>query len=257
MEGPGSAGSLAEPAAIERRRRRWARDGLGVLAGVVAAYLLVAYLMLPLAWLEHEEEHHPALDAAPKVTTNADGIPGDPINVGLVGTREELIGAMLAAGWYPADPITLRSSIGIAASVLLRRPDPDAPVSPLYLFGRKQDLAFEQEVGRSADRRHHVRWWLTDRTEGGRPFWLGGASFDRDSGLSHLTGQITHHIDPDLDAQRDQLMASLAERGLLVRQFQLPGIGPTMNGRNAGGDRFYTDGMIDVGVLRAGDAPRP
>ena len=57
--------------------------------------------------------------------------------------------------------------------MLLDRPDPDAPVSPLYLFGRKQDLAFEQEVGRSADRRHHVRWWLTDQTEAGRPFWLG------------------------------------------------------------------------------------
>jgi len=240
----------------ERGRPRLRRLWRG-LAATLLLWLVLAYFFLPWAWWLAERGRHPQLETLPMRTTNADGIPGDPINVGLVGTREELIGAMLAAGWYPADPITLRSSIGIAASVLLRRPDPDAPVSPLYLFGRKQDLAFEQEVGRSADRRHHVRWWLTDRTEGGRPFWLGGASFDRDSGLSHLTGQITHHIDPDLDAQRDQLMASLAERGLLVRRFQLPGIGPTMNGRNAGGDRFYTDGMIDVGVLRPGDPPRP
>ena len=188
-------------------------------------------------------------------TTNADGIPGGPVNVALVATREELIGAMLAAGWFPADPITFRSSIGIAASVLLGRPDLDAPVSPLYLFGRKQDLAFEQEVGDSADHRHHVRWWLTDRTEDGRPFWLGAASYDRDSGLSHLTGQITHHIGPDVDAERDRLLAGLAAAGLLSGQFQLPGMGPTVNGRNAGGDRFYTDGMIDVGVLSAGEQP--
>ena len=107
-------------------------------------------------------------------------------------------------------------------------------------------------MGRSADHRHHVRWWLTDRTEDGRPFWLGGASYDRDSGLSHLTGQITHHIAPDVDAERDRLLAGLADHGLLARRFQLPGMGPTTDGRNAGGDRFYTDGMIDVGVLAAG-----
>jgi hypothetical protein len=240
----------------ERRRARLRRLWRA-LAAILLLWLVLAYFLLPWAWWLAERGRHPQLETLPVRTTNADGIPGGPVNVALVGTRAELVGAMLASGWYPADPITLRTSIGIAASVLLGRPDPDAPVSPLYLFGRKQDLAFEQEVGRSADRRHHVRWWLTDRTNDGRPFWLGAASFDRDSGLSRLTGQITHHIDPDLDAQRDQLMADLATRGLLTRRFQLPGIGPTANGRNAEGDRFYTDGMIDVGVLDPRNAPTP
>jgi hypothetical protein len=235
----------------ERRLRRvW-----HALGAVLLLWLVLAYFLLPWAWWLAERGRHPQLETLPVRTANADGIPGGPVNLALVGTRAELIGAMLAAGWYPADPITLRTSLGIAASVLLGRPDPDAPVSPLYLFGRRQDLAFEEEVGRSADRRHHVRWWLTDQTEEGRPFWLGAASFDQDSGLSHLTGQITHHIAPDVDAERDRLMASLAERGLLAGRFQLPGMGPTVNGRNAGGDRFYTDGMIDVGVLAAGDPP--
>ena len=238
------------PAMANRRGRLgWTLVALALL------WLTLAYFLLPWAWWFAERGKHPQLETLPVRTANADGIPGDPINVGLVGTREQLIGAMIAAGWYPADPITLRSSIGIAASVLLGRPDPDAPVSPLYLFGRKQDLAFEQEVGDSADHRHHVRWWRTDRTEAGRPFWLGGASYDRDSGLSHLTGQITHHIAPDIDAERDRLLAGLAERGLLAGRFQLPGMGPTVNGRNAGGDPFTTDGMIDVGVLATGEAP--
>ena len=233
-----------------RMRRLWR-----MLAAVVLLWLALAYFLLPWAWWLAERGRHPQLETLPVRTTNADGIPGDPINVGLVGTREELISTLISAGWYPADPITLRSSIGIAASVLLGRPDPKAPVSPLFLFGRKQDLAFEQEVGDSADHRHHVRFWLTDRTEENRPFWLGRASYDRDSGLSHLTGQITHHIGPDVDAERDRLMAGLAERGLLAGQFQLPGMGPTVNGRNAGGDPFYTDGMIDVGVLKGGERP--
>ncbi len=236
--------------AADRPRHGLVHRALATAATVIAVYLLLAYVALPWAWWLAERGRHPALEGLPKVTTNADGIPGDPINVGLVGTREELIRAMLAAGWRPADPITLRSSVEIAASVVLDRPDLDAPVSPLYLFGRKQDLAFEQEVGRSADRRHHVRWWLTGQSEQGRPFWLGDASFDVGSGVSHLTGQITHHIDPDVDAMRDGLMADLARAGMLSDQFQLPGLGPTVDGRNAGGDRYFTDGMIDVGVLK-------
>ena len=119
---------------------------------------------------------------------------------------------MLAADWHPADAITLRSSLKIAESVVFDRPDPDAPVSALYVFGRKQDLAFEQDVGGSADQRHHVRWWRAGRLDG-RPLWIGDAAFDRGAGISHLTGEITHHIAPDIDAERDYLMASLARPG--------------------------------------------
>jgi LssY C-terminus len=236
------------------RRRRWTSRSVSAVAGLVATYLLTAYLILPLLWREHERRHHPALDAAPRVTTNAQGIPADPINVGLVSSRPELVGAMLAAGWRPADPITLRTSLEIAASVLLDRPDPDAPVSSLYLFGRKQDLAFEREVGSSADRRHHVRWWKSDEPdEQGRPLWLGDATFDVGSGLSHRTGQITHHIAPDIDAERDTLIADLAEAGQLDGQYEWPGVGPTRDGRNAGGDRYETDGLMIVGVLKRTD----
>ena len=239
------------------RRRVRVRALLRGLAALALAYLLLAYIALPWLWWAAERGRHPALEALPDRTANADGIPGGPVNVGLAGTQDQLIGAMVAAGWYPADPITLRSSVGIAASVLLGRPDPEAPVSPLYLFGRKQDLAFEREVGRSADRRHHVRWWRTGELERGRPFWLGAASFDVGSGVSHLTGQVTHHIDPDLDAERDGLMDGLAAAGALAGRFRLPGIGPTPYGRNAEGDRFFTDGMIEAGVLAAGDPPPP
>ena len=77
----------------------------------------------------------------------ADGIPADPINVALVGTKAEVMTIMLAAKWFPADPLTLRSCLEIAEASVFKRPDPDAPVSSEFLFGRKQDLAFEQAVG--------------------------------------------------------------------------------------------------------------
>ena len=148
------------------------------------------------------------------------------------------------------------ASLRIAESVILHRPDPDAPVSALYVFGRKQDLAFQQDVGGSADQRHHVRWWRVDTEEvDGRPLWIGDAAFDRGAGISHRTGQITHHIAPDIDAERDYLMASLEQAGQLAGRYEWPGIGATRQGRNAADDPYTTDGMIAVGILKAGAGP--
>jgi hypothetical protein len=135
---------------------------------VVIAYTLIAYLVLPAFWTHYE--HQKGLANLPMVTLIAQGIPGDPINVGLVGDERDVLCAMQAAGWYPADPVTLRSSIEIAGSVLLNRPYRDAPVSNLYYLGRREDLAFEKPDGNSADHRHHVRLWkvLDQGEENGR-----------------------------------------------------------------------------------------
>jgi hypothetical protein len=238
--------------ALPSHSRRFGGRSLALMLGVaLAGWLALAYVVLPLVWKAAEHGHHPALDGLPKVTVNADGIPGDPLNVALVGDETLLVAAMLAADWHPADPITLRSSLRIADSVVFHRSDPDAPVSALYVFGRKQDLAFEQDVDGSADQRHHVRWWRAPTLDAeGRPLWIGDAAFDRGAGLSHRTGEITHHIAPDIDAERDHLMTSLAQAGRLASQYAWPGVGATQDGRNAGGDRYITDGMIAVGVLQ-------
>ena len=123
------------------RRSRY-RSIASLLLAALALYLLSAYILLPSAWRRYTKRH-PALEDAPRITHTANGIAGDPLNIGLVGTEKELQVAMLAAKWFPADPITLRSSLRIAAGTVLRRSYDDAPVSNLFLFGRKQDLAFE------------------------------------------------------------------------------------------------------------------
>jgi hypothetical protein len=223
----------------------------GGLAIVVLLYLAGAYLAAPDLWRHYE--HAPDMAPLPKRTVTADGIPGDAINVGLVGSEEDVLRAMHAARWSPADPITLASSARIALSVLLDRPDPDAPVSPLFYDGPKQDLAFEKPVGKSAKERHHVRFWKQPQQP--RPLWLGAVTFDRAVGLSHTTGQITHHIGPDIDAERDGLIADLRAAGVVTTQYNVTGIGPTWDARNGGGDPFYTDGEITIAVLTA-DAQR-
>src|SRR6266403_88189 len=225
-------------------KRRW----LIVLAGVLIVYLMLAYVLLPFLWTHHERE--PGLASLPMVTRTSTGIPGDALNVGLVGSKEDVLRAMHAADWFPADPITLRTSIEIIGSVVLDRPYHDAPVSPLYYEGKKEQLAFEKPDGRSANKRHHVRFWLVlDQGKDGRPVWLGSITFDRGVGLSHDTGQVTHHIAPDIDTERDLLMRDLREAEMVQTLFQISGTGPTLFGRNGEGDPYYTGGEIDVASL--------
>lgn len=229
-------------------KRSWRKRTLGALGVIAALYLLVAYVILPLAWTHYE--HEPGLASRPMRTQTAQGIPGDPINVGAVGAKETLLRAFAQAGWSPADPITLRSSIDIALSVVMHRPDGHAPVSPLFYDGRKQDFAFEKQVGGSADQRHHIRLWLAkENDKDGRPLWLASATFDRGVGLSSYTGQITHHIRPDVDAERDFVIDDLTRARVVSRVYEITGSGPTFYGRNGEGDPYFTDGEVKVAVL--------
>lgn len=237
-------------------RRNKLHAAMTGLSAVLVAYLLISYFLLPDLWLFRDRSR--VDDLSPMVTTTEQDIPGDPINVGLVGSKEQVMRAFHAVGWDPADRITLRSSVDIGLSVVLDRPDLDAPVSPLFFEGRKQDLAFEKPVGNSADERHHVRFWLSQQAGAdGGPLYLGSASFDRGVGFSHDTGQITHHIGPDLDAERNLLMSDMRKAGQVTSTYDIPGIGATTTGRNGGGDPYFTDGKALVGVLKpeaGGDA---
>src|SRR6266851_7802547 len=231
------------------KRRSLRKKGLLLFAGLLLGYLVVAYLVLPAFWIRYAHRH-PSLEDIPGITHTADGIPGDPINVALIGTKAEVIRIMLAAKWYPADPITLRSSLEIAADTIFKRPDDEAPVSALYLWGRKQDLAFEQPVDGNPRQRHHVRFWRSDKDDpDGRPVWVGSAIYDEKVGFSRTTGQITHVTGPDIDAERDKLFHDLKQTGGLAEELVVEGFHKVLDGRNGGGDPWHTDGNLYEGVI--------
>ena len=235
------------PPAGKRKVRRW----LVIVAVIALAYGVVAYALLPMLWRHYE--HQQGLASKPMITETADSIPGDPLNVGLVGDEAEVHRIMLAAGWHPADPITLRTSIAIAGSVVLDRPYEAAPVSTLFYEGRRQDFAFEKPIGGSADRRHHVRLWLVlAKGDEGRSVWLGAATRDLGVGLSHYTGQITHHIAADIDAERNALLADLTASRMVTALYKISGVGPTLFGRNGEGDIYFTDGELRFAVISPG-----
>jgi hypothetical protein len=235
------------PLSLDRALRTAARRALAALAVAALLYVAFAYALAPALWRHYERQK--GLADKPMTTATALGVPGDALNVGLEGSRDEALCAMRAAGWRPADPVTFRSGARIASSVLLRRAYPTAPVSDLFYDGRRQDLAFQKPAGVSPSERHHVRFWkVLDAGDDGEPVWLGAATFDRSVGVSHYTGQVTHHIGPDVDAERDLVAGDLSAAGVATTLYRVSGVGPTAFARNGGGDPYFTDG--DVVILR-------
>lgn len=199
---------------------------LGVTYGVAAYVVLPRIIRLGLALMR--SKHVPAY------TTTGDGLPGDPVNLALVGTLAELKSAFAALGWSEADELGIASSWRMAKAFVLNKPYPTAPFSTLYLFRRGQDIGFQKAIGGSPRKRHHVRFWglsialaegtagsdkLWQNTErppaGERVIWIGAAT--RDTGLSFTrwTFQVTHATDSDSSAERDVVIAELKSQGLI------------------------------------------
>jgi hypothetical protein len=212
-------------------------------------WVLVAYVLLPRLNRLLTRIYVPSYFIGRART--ADGLLGDPVNLAVIGNADALREAMDAAGWTEADPVTLTSSWRIVRDSLLRRSYPSAPVSPLFVFGRKQALAFELEVAGSPAQRHHVRFWSCPpgwRLPGGwRVDLVGAATFDRRVGLSLFTFQITHKIAEQTDTERDLVAAALAGAGAtvhIVRHFSTG-----YHTRNGGGDAIETDGDLPIIAL--------
>jgi hypothetical protein len=226
----------------------------------VVFWLVLAYLVLPRLHRILTTIYVP--DYFIGRARTSDGLLGDPVNLAFDGDAGSLHAAMRSAGWTRADDVTGASSWRIIASTITRRSYDEAPVSPLFLFGRQQDFAYQQEVEGNPARRHHVRFWRTPEgwlLPGGRRVdWLAAGTFDRAVGFSLFTLQITHKIDADIDIERDHIVdtviAANPEAGVEV----LADFSTGYHSRNGGGDTISTDGdlpVVDVGAVPAEQVP--
>ena len=187
-----------------------------------------------------------AAEALPLTSFRRNGVPGDPLNVRVVANEFQLGAAFADAGWYRADEITLITSLRIAIDSLLARKYSTAPVSNLYLFGRRQDIAFEQP-GSSVRERDHVRFWKTTiKGKDKRPLWIGGATKDIRVALSPRTHMPTHLIAPDVDSERDFLVEDLSATGWVTHADHLRGFGREVERDNGDGGKYYSDGAVAV-----------
>jgi len=239
---------------------------LPLALAVLVTYALGAYILVPalirLFRIIWPPEHLPFYCVTP------DGFASDPLNIGIVTTRRQLIQVMEASGWYMADPHRGRHLVHHVLSVIFGWEYPNAPVSSLYLFGRKQDLAFEipmQGIGN----RHHVRFWATtynsvkpltirsihwhhrrEHVFGDSVLWIGAASLD--VGLAPIKHnlQITHMIDPDTNKERELIIKGLRDQKLIKKTTEVKLDKPYRLVNRAFGGYLQADGIMTVVHLK-------
>jgi hypothetical protein len=187
-------------------------------------------------------------------TRTSDGLLGDPVNLAFLGAEEQLHEALLEARWTRAEDVSLRSAWRIVWSTVLRQSYDEAPVSPLMLFGRNQDFAYQQEVLGNPAKRHHVRFWRCPDgwllPGGHRVDWLAAGTYDRAVGFSLFTLQVTHKIDANTDVERDHIVATLQAADAAMSLTVLESFATGYHARNGGGDAILTDGNLPVVDLR-------
>ena len=193
----------------------------------------------------------------------SDGLLGDPVNVALLASEDQIHAAMRRAGWTLADDVDLASSRRIIVSTLTRRTYDQAPVSPLFIFGRQQDFAYQQEVDGNPGKRHHIRFWRCPPgwalPGGARVDWLAAGTYDRSVGLSLFTLQITHKIEDNTDDERDHVVATLKQAAPEAEVTVIRDFSTGYHARNGGGDTISTDGdlpVVDLSSLTAAAAER-
>jgi len=199
------------------------------------------------------------LESLPCCTHDAGGEDeGDPLNVVVIGSREQLLTAVARSGWSFTHRITLRSIQRELGAAIANSEYAVAPVSSLYAFGRKQDIAL-QRARSSIAQRNHMRLWLAPVTFGGQPVWIGQVS--RDIGVKFTDKSVTlttHVIDPAVDEAREYLLQSLLTRqsvrrfGFVKSMEAAPAGHPR---RNLTDDPYFTDGLRLVVILA--DEPVP
>ncbi len=201
----------------------------------------------------------------PRFTTTGDGLPGDPVNLALVGTLQELHTAFAAAGWLGADGLSLASSWRMIKAFVFNKAYPTAPFSTLYLFGRGQDIGFQKAIDQSPRKRHHIRFWAlsiaraqaslgtasfwlnTDRPpREERVLWVGAGTRDTGIGLTKMTFKITHATDSDTNAERDFIVDELGKVGV-IGDVTLHKSGDHLVGKRV--NHYIADGEVAVAEL--------
>jgi hypothetical protein len=211
----------------------------------------------PEEMLDYTEEaaFRAALEALPCCVTNAQGTRnGDPLNLVIVGGLEDAFPALVRRGWQPTEETWSGSVTKMINSALAGERYRYAPVSPLYLYGRPQDLAL-QRARDNIHQRNHLRLWLSPMRYRGKPVWVGQISRDIGSRLTiHSPYLTTHKIDPDVDEARTALTEDMAYSQNLAAIGLVKGVGAAPKEaprENLTTDPYYTDGFRAVLIFDA------
>jgi LssY C-terminus len=204
-----------------------------------------------------EAELRAALAALPCCATTEDGHGvEDPLNFVLVGRVGEVFPNFARTGWHVTEVLKGRSGLQTFWSYFFSSEYKHAPVSPIYLFGRRQDIAL-QKARETARERNHLRIWRAPLEVAGQPVWVGQIS--RDVGLSWSWKTfVGHEVDPDVDEARNYLAQDMLRSQGVARFGWVKGVGaatPSEPRHMTDGSPFFTDGLRLV--LWLGKRPLP
>ncbi len=186
-------------------------------------------------------------------TRDSDGShDGDPLNFVVIEGKRDPIVPFIARGWHLARKLDVASAFDTARAFLFRDAFLTSPVSPLYVFGRPEDVVV-QKARSTINERVHARFWLTPYTFEGRRIWMGQVSRDIGVRLTTQTWNLTtHKIGPDVDFDRAYLLQDLIMSGFVERYGFVDGVGAAAASeprKNLTGDPYYTDGLRAVVFL--------
>ncbi|MGH7972284.1 MAG: LssY C-terminal domain-containing protein, partial [Limisphaerales bacterium] len=191
-----------------------------------------------------EESVMQVLAHAPRNVRSKKGNEGGPVNLVLVGSREEINAAFEKAGWTAAKDQDANSLWQTFEAVIKGKGYDAAPMSTLYLYGRPEDMAFEKMLN-TFTHRHHLRIWKAPAAAAdGRPMWLVVA--DHDNGFDVRPGVISHSVDPLVDLERAKVGADLGMTGLVAVEQLVSVSNPSKSGLTATGGKWESDGRILV-----------
>ena len=200
--------------------------------------------------IEDEKDFRRALEGLPCCTTNSKGNEyGDPLNLVLVGSKNDILAALTRRNWHSTEIMWSKAIWRTFKSFLEGERYRYSPVSPLYVYERRQDIAWQKARG-TINERNHMRFWLSPIRFRGKKVFVGQIS--RDIGVKFTLKSptiSTHVIDPDVDEARRYFIEDLAYSQALASFGFVKGAGtvskeaPKMN---LVGDPFYTDGLRAV-----------
>jgi hypothetical protein len=200
----------------------------------------------------NEAELRDWLSKLPCCARNEDKVSGDPLNLVFVGELDTLREALISNHWDVTAPLSSASIRRMVSAFIFGSRYRYAPISPLFLFDREQDIAF-QKARAVIDERNHMRLWLAPVLLEGKSVWIGQIS--RDVGVK-FSGRFwpptTHIIDPDMDDARFYIVQQLLDTGYASRFGFVEGFEaatPSTPRFNAENDQYFTDGHLAVFFL--------
>lgn len=194
------------------------------------------------------------LELLPRRVLDSQGNEGDMVNLLFVGTPADIKQAFESAGWV--ETIHSKRQAVLHAS---HHPKNNVamPMSQLFLFGRPQDYSYAiNDSVSTTTRRHHLRIWKSDYEIGGSPVWVGAATHDIGIEKDARKLAVTHKIDPEVDAERDFVSASIMKTQLLTEsEYVLPPSDTITKANTATGGKYHSDGQMVLLVLKKNENP--